>query len=211
MKRTLVGIGLLVAAGVGSVAMAPGGAAQSQEDRYEFLEAELVPDTVEPGGSVTFSSIDPCTFKEAGDTEDLTAEPGTVVISKLDEEGNIVEELDSVDMDEEGHWTYEFNAESEPGEYIYGAECRNSIYDEELRKCPIDEEQAADAFQAENVSYRGPSRPMWQVDCLFQVYYDFLTVTGDEVPSPTTTVPGTPPVDTPPPATPVVTPPDFSG
>jgi len=206
MKRTLVGIGLLVAAGVGSVAMAPGGAAQDQGDNYEFLEAEIVPNPADPGEEVTFSSIDPCTFDL--DYDGTPAKAGDVVIYELDAQGEIIREIDTVDMADDGHWTYTFNAEEQPGTYIYGAECRNEIFNEEVEKCLGEDDHGQEGFQAENISY---SAPMWPVDCKFQVAYVELTVGGDEVP-PTTGPPTTEPeTETPPPATPVVTPPDFTG
>ena len=207
MKRTLVGVGLLVAAGVGTVAMAPGGGAQEGGIDYEVLESEIVPNPADPGESVTFSSVDPCTFKEVDDPEDLTAAPGDVVIYKLDDQGAILEELTTLDMEEDGSWSYEFDAPSETGEHFYGAECRNEIYQEELDKCgDLDGEEN---FDVERVAYRSANVPLWFVDCTLQIYVNSLTV-GDEVP-PTTPPTTAPASETPPPATPVVTPPDFTG
>ncbi|HEY8547144.1 MAG TPA: hypothetical protein VIL36_18920 [Acidimicrobiales bacterium] len=212
MKRTLVGAGLLVAAGIGSVAMAPTGSAQGGP-QYNYLEASLEPNPAEPGAEVTFSSVDPCSGKEADDPKDETAAPGDVGIYQLDAEGNIVEVLPSVDMEDDYSWSTTLTAPSEPGTYYYGAECRNEIHEEELRKC-VGRDHSQDAvqggFKAANISYSAPAVPTWHVDCIFHVYVAELTVGGDEVP-PTTTPEDTPPVDTPPPATPVVTPPDFTG
>jgi hypothetical protein len=209
MKRTLVGAGLLVAAGIGSVAMAPGGAAQEGEPTWEQLEAHFEPNPAEPGQTVTLVPDQPCTF----DVDDEhVSEPGEVVIFLGDEEV-------SVEMDEDGFWSFEIEAPAEPGTYTLTAECRNSTYGEEQRWCEVDDDHHApeategeSSFDAQNISYSRPVVPTWKwFDCKFQYYEADLTVGGDEGPSPTTTVVETPPAETPPPATPVVTPPDFTG
>lgn len=205
MKRTLVGAGLLVAAGIGSVAMAPGGAAQEGEATWEQLEAHFEPNPAEPGELVTLVPDQPCTFDVDGQH---VSRPGEVIIFLGDEEV-------SVDMEDDGSWSFEITAPEAPGTYSLSAECRNSTYGEEQRWCKVDDDHRApqategESFSAQNISY---SAPLWKwFDCKFQYYEAELTVGGDEVPSPTTTTPDTPPVDTPPPATPVVTPPDFTG
>lgn len=205
MKRTLVGAGLLVAAGVGTVAMAPGGAAQGVEPEWVELEAHFEPNPAEPGEIVTLTPDEPCSFDVDGEH---VSEPGVVAILLGEDEGDVVE----VPMDEDGFWSFEIAAPLEPGDYYLEAECRNSTYEEELRFCQADPEDApvdgVDADGFELVSY---SAPTWDYfDCKFEYYSADLTVAGDEVP-PTTTTPETPPAETPPPATPVVRPPDQTG
>jgi hypothetical protein len=208
MKRTLVGAGLLIAAGIGSIAMAPGGAAQEGEATWEKLEAHFEPNPAEPGELVTLVPDQPCTFDVDGEH---VSEPGVVIVTIGDEE---VE----VPMEDDGSWSLEIQAPDAAGTYGVSAECHNSTFGEEERWCEVDDDHRApqsteaESFSASNISYSRPSAPMWKwFDCKFQYYEAELTVGGDEVPSPTTTVVGTPPVDTPPPATPVVTPPDFTG
>lgn len=208
MKRTLVGAGLLAAAGLVSVAMAPGGAAQEGEATWELLESHFEPNPAEPGETVTLIPDQPCTFDVDGEH---VSEPGEVIIFLGEEEV-------SVPMEDDGSWSFEIAAPEEPGVYGLTAECRNSTYGEEENWCDVDDDHQSpkategDSFNARNISYSRPAAPTWKwFDCKFQYYEAELTVGGDEVPSPTTTVVDTPPVDTPPPATPVVTPPDFTG
>jgi hypothetical protein len=205
MNRTLAGVGLLAFAGVGTVLLAPSSGAQEGGPTFVELEATWSPNPAGPGDTVTLTPESPCPFDEDGDH---VSEPGVVVIYEITEED--FTEVAQVPMDEEGSWTFETTAPEEAGVYSFGAECRNSTWEEEMEFCaPSEDPEDVIGEEMKSISYSRPAAPTWEwFNCEFEVYIaDFtVEVPGEETP-PTTA----PPVDTPPPAAPIVRPPDQTG
>ncbi|HMG42955.1 MAG TPA: hypothetical protein VK611_16600 [Acidimicrobiales bacterium] len=205
MKRTLAGVGLLAAAGLGTVILAPSSSAQTDDGPTAVeLEATWSPNPAGPGEAVTLTPSEPCVPDIEGDLE---SDPGVVVIYQL--QGDEFVQIDEVDMDEDFGWSYETTAPTEAGVHSYGAECRNSTWEEEIGFCSPEEPEELLSDEFEQVSFSRPIAPTWDsFDCKFEIYFADLTVEvpGEETP-PTTA----PPVDTPPPAVPVVRPPDQTG
>jgi hypothetical protein len=127
MKKLLAGGLALGFVGVGTALLAVPGGAQEEGgfDFIETLDANLTPTTVQGGGTVTVTSVDPCPGT------DEVVEPFTKVVWGYGDrgwlnqdtfEGEVYDEGEAA-LNEDGSWTVTFQAISAPGDYEFFAVC----------------------------------------------------------------------------------------
>lgn len=186
MKRILGGGLAFGLAAIGSVALAaPTLAEPPGLTGWEQLEGELSADVVAPGEAITASSVDACPVGEEIHW----------YMGRYEEEGPRADDL--APLDEDGHWSADFTAPEDLGDFVFIALCGDD-FGEPTDDVVIDVQEGPDIDlkdgDVQNEEPRG--------------YYYEMPFTVAEPETPPTTVP----IDTTAsPAVPVVAEPDFTG
>lgn len=157
----------------------------SAGDNGHLLDADVTPEVVAPGETVTVSSVDPCPAGTSG--------PPFWTFENLDTGDGW--EGDHIPLEEDGSWSVSFEAPAELGEYVFETSCQ-----------PPEEcfEFQPEALKTET------AQP--ELDCSEHYYVEFFTVEeGSTTPTTSPTPTTAPPTTTPPPATPIVRPPTDAG